>query len=136
MIFPFYNILDDEFVYINSSLDERESYFTLRNTCEDISEKCKRQNEINHCNFENVIDSDSFLSRGANIDCDYYTNDEFCCRISNNYGLSVIHFNCRSLKANFNSLQKYLISLNRQFDIIALSETWLNELHNVNEVFF
>ena len=33
VIFPFCNILDNEFAYINSNLGVRELYFELYNTC-------------------------------------------------------------------------------------------------------
>ena len=36
------------------------------------------------------------------------------------------------MKANFDNLQDYLLLLVRMFDIIALTETWLNETNNVN----
>ena len=38
--------------------------------------------------------------------------------------LTLIHFNARSLKANFKKITDYLAELDLQFDIIAISETW------------
>ena len=41
-------------------------------------------------------------------------------------GLSLIHFNARSLSSGFNLVSNFLTELNLNFDIIAISETWLN----------
>ena len=40
-------------------------------------------------------------------------------------GLSIIHFNTRSVNANFVKMYDYLIGLSPNFDIIAVSETWI-----------
>ena len=48
--------------------------------------------------------------------------------------LSIIHLNCRSLVANFDTVCNFLQTLNCKFDIIALSETWFNE-NTCNEIF-
>ena len=42
-------------------------------------------------------------------------------------GISFIHLNARSLNSNFREIDDYLSSLNYQFDIIAISETWVSE---------
>ena len=39
-------------------------------------------------------------------------------------GLSFIHFNARSLKANLQKINDYLQEFHLKFDIIAVSETW------------
>ena len=38
---------------------------------------------------------------------------------------SIIHFNCRSLPSSYNKLKDSINALDVQFDVIALSETWL-----------
>ena len=42
-------------------------------------------------------------------------------------GISIIHINCRSLYANFEKLKILLDNLDFVFDVIALTETWINE---------
>ena len=42
-------------------------------------------------------------------------------------GLSLFHVNARSLKKNFDNLELCLDSLNVKFDIIAVSENWLDK---------
>ena len=40
---------------------------------------------------------------------------------------ALIHYNCRSLAKNFAMIRDHLTSLDSMFDVIALSETWLND---------
>jgi len=57
----------------------------------------------------------------------YFETDEFNKIASRNKKLSLMHTNIRSATKNSNDLSNYLATLNHQFDIIALSETWLNK---------
>ena len=59
--------------------------------------------------------------------CDYYTVDEFNSKVKCIDNLSLIHLNVRSLKTNFISMQRYLDVIQFEFDIIAVSESWLND---------
>ena len=59
----------------------------------------------------------------------YYLEDEFNSmliqrNIDNN--CSVLHVNQRSLHKNVDYLQVYLRTLNHNFSVIAISETWAN----------
>ena len=57
--------------------------------------------------------------------CKYYTLDTFNeMQRDNRNCLSIFHTNIRSLKRNFENLNQFLDSVESQFDIIALSETW------------
>ena len=67
----------------------------------------------------------------------YYTHSEF-----NQQHLvsdfSILHLNCRSIRKNFNNFQIMLQNLDKQFDFIAISESWLNndddiKLYNLPE---
>ena len=61
----------------------------------------------------------------------YYTDEQF----KHNFALtsegvanfSIIHLNCRSLASNFNKLKDSIKVLGLQFDVIAISETWLSD---------
>ena len=39
--------------------------------------------------------------------------------------MSFTHFNARSLKTNFHKIKDYILELNVKFDIIAITETWI-----------
>ena len=74
----------------------------------------------------------NFLDTIENV-CSYYTQSEFIDKKISSKHLSVIHFNVRSLKNNFESLNTYLSSLNYKFDIIAISESWLCDNDVIDE---
>ena len=40
-------------------------------------------------------------------------------------GLSFIHFNARGFRTNFNKIENLLNEFESAFDVIAISETWL-----------
>ena len=84
-----------------------------------------------HC-YEHEIDTESLLYHDLPTHCRYYTSAQFSTNFSsasNNRPnkLSVIHFNARSLKANLSKIKDTIRSMEYKFQIIAISETWLNE---------
>ena len=81
-------------------------------------------------------DNSSFYNENIDPDCnclDSYTANssynvlqQFIDNIHESIYLSIIHINCRSLNANFTDI-KILETLDFSFDVIGLTETWLNE---------
>ena len=59
----------------------------------------------------------------------YHTEEQFKHKFAvpkeESANFSIIHFNCRSLPSNYNKLKDSIKALDFQFDVIALSETWL-----------
>ena len=74
--------------------------------------------------FEKDVDPDD--NYDVNTKCNYFTNSQFTEMYSNSRfnGMSIIHFNSRSLKANFQMIKEYLEELDMYFDVIAMTETW------------
>ena len=78
-------------------------------------------------------------------DSKYYNIDEFnraTIRNLNYKKFSMYHCNIRSATNNGNNLSIHMKALNHEFDVIALTETWLNDLNsdivgfpNYNHVF-
>ena len=66
------------------------------------------------------------------VHCRYYTDAQFndCDDICS--GMSIFGINSRSMHRNFSELHDYLNSFIRKFDIICLSETWLNASDNLD----
>jgi hypothetical protein len=64
------------------------------------------------------------------IQCDYYLENKLNSKINEsiNY-FSVLHHNIRSAQKNLESLQHLLHSINIDFSIIGLTETWLNQFN-------
>ena len=84
-----------------------------------------------HC-YEHEIYTECLLYYDLPTHCRYYTSAQFSTKFSsasNNRQnkLSSIHFNARSLKANVSKIKDTIRSMEYKFQIIAISETWLNE---------
>ena len=71
------------------------------------------------------------LKYATNISCDYYVEHTFCRLIQNKWNLlnqlSLFQLNVRSLPRHYNELDLYFHSLQYDFEIIGLTETWLTE---------
>ena len=67
----------------------------------------------------------------------YYSVDDFNVKFprNNDSDLNILHTIIRSLKKNGDELSVYLESLNRKFDIVCLTETWITELPVVDDIF-
>ena len=76
--------------------------------------------------FEHDIDPESNFFQNISNNCGYYTEEKFNKSIKLDQGLSIIHFNSRSLYANFEKIEEYIKQFKKPFNIIAVSETWLN----------
>lgn len=53
-------------------------------------------------------------------------DDQYNKTINTDRKLSIIHFNSRSLYANFLNIKEYLRQFTKTFNIIAISETWID----------
>ena len=90
------------------------------------------------------INPDSYyyndLSFSIQQNSNYYHEDSFNQAFQrvfdDNDTLSLMHLNIRSIPSNLTKLVQYLSNLNVNFDIIGISETWLNEtnkdIYNLN----
>lgn len=76
--------------------------------------------------IENNTDPENNLLSNISISCRYYTEHQYNTMIRGEKKISVIHFSARSLYSNFQTIQEYLRQLNNPFNIIAISETWIN----------
>lgn len=76
--------------------------------------------------IENDIDPENNFFLNINNNCYYYTDDQFNSTIKNENKISIIHFNCRSMYANFHNIKHYLSQFKQPFNLIAISETWIN----------
>ena len=73
------------------------------------------------------IDPDNNFFSSIINKCCYYTDQQYNQSISSEGKLSIIHFNSRSMYANFNLIKEYLNQFQQTFSIIAISETWITE---------
>lgn len=77
--------------------------------------------------FENQVDPENHVFNNLIDNCKYYSDDELNAKIAMDNTFSLIHFNARSMYANFNKMKEYLNKMNGKFKVIALSETWMKQ---------
>ena len=121
-IFPFSQIPDIELKLIQSSFDPNTP-IDIFSTVTDLSD-LDFDNEISQENFLSSINPDSNLYSKTTKTCKYYSEKHFATKLQNINGLSLIHFNARSLNSNCEKIENYLKLTNHSFDVIAISETW------------
>lgn len=83
--------------------------------------------EHNSLELEDQIDPDNMFLSSIPTNCKYFTENDFNNSVESQGKFSVIHFNSRSMYANFNTIKEYLQQLLHPFSIIAVSETWFND---------
>ena len=132
-IFPFSNVDDEELQWVLTKLDINEDIFYYYNKCNDINLNCLSYSEDRKCNWEEDKDPDMNFYNDVNLNCKYFTEDQFNVEFKTVNNLSIIHFNARSLKANFNLIRSYINTLNVRFDVIAISESWIESSTDVSE---
>ena len=131
--FPFHDINDNEFLLTTSKLGKNKSLLELNE--QTTESNCNRfaLSEYSHSDYDNYINPDkkNFYNT-INVDCSYYAESQFGFKTKNiKSSLSMIHFNARSLNANFENIKDYLYVLRHPFDVVVISETWIHHL-NIN----
>ena len=124
-VFSFQNVSDDKFVFENSSVEDNYDLYKLIDNCSQFNFNSFKYLDYNPHDFENDIDPENNFYNNLSSKCQYYTNLQFTEKIGKVNGLSFIHFNARSLKTNFQKIKDYMLELYVKFDIIAISETWI-----------
>ena len=129
-ILPFSNLYGSEF---HEALFEFQytpydikNYASLSQTFRDIDFKysCRESSDILKDIDPDQNDSDSY----AITNCKYYFPSDLTSINSNQF--SIFHLNIRSLRKNFGKLKTLLDITKQNFDVIALSETWLSDQDN------
>ena len=81
---------------------------------------------------DDMIDPECNFIDNVTKESNYFTDIMLTKTLNKRKGLSIIHFNARSLNANFLNIELYLSQLEVKFDVIAISETWFNEYTTTN----
>ena len=134
-IFPF-NRITDNHVFENSLVEFFSDCrpFNIDSTQHKIFNPFNLNDEKDYIPCTD-IDPDSCyyndLSFSIQKNSNYYHEESFnhsLQRVFNGHDtFSVMHLNIRSIPSNLTKLIQYLSNINLNFDIIGLSETWLNE---------
>ena len=122
-VFPFMKINDDDLIYMCFKDVINENIFNVYKAFKDTS----FQNR--DAEFDDLyLNPDKLYNGNSSTDCKYFLDEDFKTVISSLDGLSLIHFNARSMKANFEHIKKYIKELNKVFHVIAISETWFESI--------
>lgn len=135
-IFPFYTLEDDEFIFCCNNY-----YYNMSS---DVKNTCRRLLSLKFNIFHEKHDTSGSESVSTTLDdidsnnhLDFIDNCDFILdpkeNIFSSLGgseLSLIHINIRSIRQNFESLQYFLSQFESKFDVIALTETWLDSKTN------
>ena len=122
-------------VFINS-LNVYDIYWN----CKDCIELCSilsinNNNSTNvtfdssHCSsfYNEKVNPDINFQNTFNANTSYFTTEQYANTMHDTKGISIIHINCRSLYANLTKLKILLDNLEFVFDLMALTEIWINE---------
>ena len=99
--------------------------------------------ESNLFSLESVLssgntDSDKnfFNNKLQQIDSPYFSVESFVAIFEqiNKDNFSILHLNIRSLNANIDNFREFLGSLNGNFSVIVLTESWCDETANENSL--
>ena len=126
-LFVFHSLDDDEFLLENNNLELNSNLSDIYKNSLDFHFEPFNYTEFRSSDFESDIDPENHFFNQINIDCKYFTESQLNHTISKEKGLSIIHFNCRSLNANFKKIEEFLLNTEYSFDVIACSETWLKK---------
>ena len=108
----------DNFEQVYSNLNDKLFFQTTDNE------------EHRHDKFLNSIDPD--LNYSVNDICKYTINPETITMTSTEQ-LTLMTFNIRSIKKNFDNFLHLICSMNCKIHIICLTESWLGDLDNIND---
>ena len=122
-VFIFQEISDDQLVYENSSVEDTYDHYKLKDKCSQFNLNSLNYSDCCPQCFGNDIDPKKCYNNISK--CKYYTDLQFNEEIGGVNGLSFIHFKARSLKTNFHKIKNYILELNVKFDIIDITEKWI-----------
>ena len=75
--------------------------------------------------MDSIVNND--LDFDTDFNCTYIDHDEFSKKYHNNSRFSLIHYNARSLRRNFDSINNDLTLLKYSFSVIGITETWMTD---------
>ena len=127
---PFSSCDNDEFLLTLKGIDNEEfselyqNCMKLNNTFEMFTSDFVDGSNSN-TEFQHSIVKNSYFSEEE-------FNEEFGKKDSHQSNLAIIQINARSLRANFTKLKLFLLQSKKEFDVISISETWLDDCDDLN----
>ena len=101
---------------------------TVQLSDHDIINMPANVHDSNNNDILSTIDPDRYINHGM-TNCHYFDSNTFNTKFNKTDRFSIFHTNIRSSKHNINQLLCYLNSIDMDFSIIGLSETWGKSIH-------
>ena len=144
-IFPLLQLNDHDFNFeclsLNNELGAARCYDTCRCTADKQCIRCVVKNiqnfsldmlESKNEGLEFFDDIDPFKNLPCHVESKYITiNQTDNTKSSNNF--SLLNLNIRSIRKNFKTLEQLLAQSNKEYDIITISETWLDNFCDIDD---
>ena len=128
-----YNHIEDDNEFLTSVMEIATDYpVHFQNLDKNVFVPFEFNDNVHTPLFEVDPDYNFFTDTqiAYNVNCDYFIQDTFIQyykKRKHDKPFSVFHMNVRSLPKHFSELDLYLGSLQHQFSILGITETWLNE---------
>ena len=108
-VVPFDSLNNDDFLHVNSPVGMNDSLYEIYEKCTTFNFCSFKYSDHDAGDFDNNIDPDNNLYNDIETKCNYYTDNQFDTNMQDIglLGLSIIHFNARSLNANFVKMYDY-----------------------------
>ena len=120
----------NDYSLFNDDVPSRQSYGsinTIQHGEQDIINMPANVHDSNNNDILSTIDPDRCIN--CRINCHYFDSNELNTKFNKTDRFSIFHTNIRSSKHNINQLMCYLNSINMDFSIIGLNETWGTSVH-------
>ena len=97
----FSGINDAELIDENVAYENNYDLGKTHETFTEFSGRCFQHPDDGQHDIDNNLNPDCNFYNNINSKCNYYTEQQFDANVNDVHGLSIIHFNARSLNANF-----------------------------------
>ena len=104
LIFPYATVNNDEFQFLCSNLEINQDVFYYYKQCNGLNVNCIDLYGKKVSDWDLNIDPDANFYEAINFDCKYYTEEQFFVNTKSVEGLTIIHFNARSLNQIFHQI--------------------------------
>jgi hypothetical protein len=81
-----------------------------------------------------ALDLMTEIDNSYNIECHTIPTPEKCSPIISRYSIKLLHINIRSMQRNFNNFLVIFTRLNISFDLVILSECWINDNSTIQQI--
>lgn len=135
-ILPFACVNDEDFESNFLTDTSNVSQNSVENFSHILFNPFRSNSDFSPVNYLLDPDRNFFESASELLDnCEYFLEDQFNNSIGQNHvpeNFSLFHLNVRSQNKNFEMFENLLNTLDVNFSAIALTETWLNDSHDIS----